>query len=289
MEEAEMLLEPAADAYHIDGTGPVLAGGLYREVETEPFETVGGVFDDWVIRVRDAQDTAAVTTLCIEYAREVPFAPGLGGDRGPGDDLPNALDVPASTGTDRLHRSLASDGLLEGEATRSHSETQQVFARTPERLLINERPPEPMLVPVNPPGTSVRVGGQVPIPAHEPAQVASSIISISRRRHRETTGTHQLVIGRQVRSLASPLHRADHELPAPIGQETMISTTDEARSVAQSDAVGWLLHAPMVQHSRLRVPSIHTAPDCSEDLVPNPNVFQPSCGSIRHEDRCVAR
>src|SRR5215207_2539171 len=47
VEEAEMLPESSADWHYLDEV-------FYREVEIEPFETVGGVFDDCGVRVRDA-------------------------------------------------------------------------------------------------------------------------------------------------------------------------------------------------------------------------------------------
>src|SRR5215207_865671 len=157
VEEAEMLPESSADSHNLDGMCPVLDEVFYREVEIEPFETVGGVFDDCGVRVRDAKDAAAVAALCVEDACQETLTPRVGRNRRPGDALPDALDVSASTGTDRLHGSLAGDGLLEDEAARSHLETQQIFARTSERFLINEREAELVDVSMSAPFTLVRI------------------------------------------------------------------------------------------------------------------------------------
>src|SRR6266478_7642974 len=85
MEEAQVLGEAATHS-HIAGR-VVVAAGLQDRIESERPEAVKDFVQDPPIRVRDAEDAAAVAALRVEDSGEEPEAPASGGICPPRTDL----------------------------------------------------------------------------------------------------------------------------------------------------------------------------------------------------------
>ena len=129
MEEAQVLGEPTAHA-HV-AARMVAAAGLQDRIESERPEAVKDFVQDPPIRVRDAEDAAAVATLRIEDSGEKPEAPATGGIRRPRTDFLNALEMPSRRRADPQHAPAHGKRFLEEELARRNLELMQVIASAP--------------------------------------------------------------------------------------------------------------------------------------------------------------
>src|SRR6266540_1410867 len=92
-------------------------------------------------------------------------------------------------------------------------------------------------------------GRHVPVASDQAAQVSTWVVRLAPRvrRCRELPHSHELRLARQVWP-STRAARAHDVLPAAIGQEAMIATCDDFRTVLERDPEGGLDRCPMSEY-----------------------------------------
>src|SRR5437879_10457803 len=90
-----------------------------------------------MIRVRDAQNSAVVSALCIKDPREEPLAPVRRCLGWPGDDPPDILDQASNTRTNGVHASMDRCGLLGDRVSGGDPEAKQIATRDRKSTRLN--------------------------------------------------------------------------------------------------------------------------------------------------------
>ena len=276
VEEPEHFPEPAAQPKKDEAVPPLGAFGLIGK--TERRQRRGRAADDLGIGVGDAEYPLAVAALGVEDPRQEALLPVRRGRLGPGDQVPDRFHRASGGHVYRPHGLPLPMSFGEGALRRHDAEGAQAAAGPAQCLRVHQREAE--LVTFS---SCVVVAGQVGIAANHAAEVATPVIDGVLGPFREPAHPHQLVVDGQERPLQRTLLRAGHVLPAPLGEEAVVTAGDQLGPVRQRDPVGGLDRGPVREDGRDRVPSVETAADGAVDRVADAYVRQGFGASIRHQ------
>ncbi len=116
----------------------------------------------------------------------------------------------------------------------------EIFVGAVERLVVDQSQTKSVgcISPTG--GTPTGIGPEVAVTTDQTAEIAPAVINGLLRGGREPTDTEQRVVGGQMRATTTPLLATRDVLPAPPGEEPVITARDEFRAVFKSDSVGRL-------------------------------------------------
>src|SRR4029077_1013659 len=126
------------------------------------------------------------------------------------------------------------------------------------------------------------------IAANQAAEIAATIVLVLKRPLGEGPRSHEFVEPCEMRPACSAAFGAGYEFPAALGEETVIATRYECRTVLQCCPEGRLDGAPAREHSGFHVAPIPADAPGAVDLVPDLQLVQRPRASISHEDSCVS-
>ena len=127
------------------------------------------------------------------------------------------------------------------------------------------------------------------VPPEHPADVALPVRARVARDRARCAHTDQAVVRCQMGSTRAALLAPRYVLPAAIGEEAVVTTGNELRSVGEGDAEGLLLRAPVGEDLRLHVAPVATRLPGAVDLVAHGEVGDRCVVSIGPHDEGVRR
>src|SRR6202012_4226306 len=123
------------------------------------------------------------------------------------------------------------------------------------------------------------------VAADHSAQVATSVSGGLLGRLRKAADPHQLVVDSKEWSLEWTRLGSGHMLPAALGQEAVITTTDKVSAVLKGDPIGGLNRRPVRQYRGQSVPAVEALADRAVNFFPFSDLGQRLRTAVRHQDR----
>ena len=244
LEEPHALGQPAGDPHRPESVGLVVV--LDHVGQPQCRHRLARAGDDLVVRVAYPEHATGVRALGVEDAREEALAPGVGGRGRPLDERRHGGVRVLTARPDRRHRAVLGCRGCEGESRRGDAEPVEVAPAPVQRLLVNQREPEAVDLRAGAARPRVVVDTQRTVPADHAGQISPPVVGVLLRRFAHRAESEQGIARRQVGAPGCAAHRPDDVLPAPFGEEAVVTAGDQPRAVGQRQSVGALDGLPMV-------------------------------------------